>query len=355
VALMSKQLPESKTLGKVCFFICFKQASIQLRRQVMLRNDKTNMSSRQGVDNCTFELVFIPPKKVIVDEVQLISPSGVNYGFIGNRGTKCVVSVCIPRYIRSNNARPFSRSDIPFINEICKSLDDQLKRMFGNRFYTKLSSIEINITEKLMGKCSCENIIRLFNNALLHETDQNVNYVVKSKGFKYKPCINGLVSRTISNQWKLKCYDKMNQLGIVMEDRYVRVEFVLMARKINAIFHDKRDINNVLTKSGIDLLVKNFISLYRILIDDYVKEYLSYIQNVLLDELRCNNSPMETYCKYKEVIVDKEQMRRVIKLWYKERCLPDYSRQRIKELDEKYNLPCDTIKTLQSFRQACVW
>ncbi len=321
----------------------------------MLKKDEKNMSSRQGVDNCTFELLFIPTKKVIVDEVQLISPSGVNYGFIGNRGTKCVVSVCMPRYVRSNNARPFSRSDIPFINEICKDLDVQLKKKFGNNFYTKLCSIEINITEKLIGQCSCENIIRLFSNALLHEADQNLNYVIQSKEYKYKPCINGLVSRTINNQWKLKCYDKMNQLGIEMDDRYLRVEFVLMSRKINSIFHDKRDIKSVITGKGIELLIENFLTLYRILMDDYVKRYLSCVQQILLDELRSNNSPMETYCKYKEVIVDKEQMRRAIKLWYKERGMTDYSRQRIRELDEKYNLPCDTLITLQSFKYACIW
>jgi|GEM_PF-4935274 len=210
-----------------------------------------------------------------------------------------------------------------YIDEIFLDIDTQLKKMFGKKFLAKLLSVEVNITEKMFGKCTCENIFRLFNNALLHKSDQNMIYVVQSDQYSFMPLINGIVTRTVKSQWKLKCYDKMSQLGIETNEKYIRIEFILMARKITSIFNN-REIKNVLSRCGIELLLNSFKFLYTNLIDNYVKEYLTDVHKALIDELKRTNSPVDIYCKFKEVIVDKEQMRKALKAWYKEKCTDEW-------------------------------
>ena len=70
-------------------------------------------------------------------------------------------------------------------------------------------------------------------------------------------------------------------------------------------------------------------------------------------ELMNTRRPTDTYCRFKEVIVDKEILRKSLKTWYKKRCMSDNSRQVITDLNKKFFIPADTISTIKMFYSLC--
>lgn len=169
--------------------------------------------------------------------------------------------------------------------------------------------------------------------------------------------IPGFISRTIGNQWKLKCYDKQRQLdvevGVQIEEPLVRIEFILLSRKIHKLFGKDHSIDNIFSHNSVMLLINEYKSLMDNLIENYVKEYLSRVHKQLLEDLKNLKSPNDVYCLRKQNIHDKVQLKKALKAYYKEQNREDISSQVIYGLDKKFGLPSNALDTIRKFHKQC--
>ena len=318
---------------------------------------KENGLPKQGIDGCTFT---IEPKWIctpLISEIPLKNPTGDEYGNLKQIGIDYVLFVCPPKYVRQTNAIPFGISDLPYIDEMREDIKRFLKKQFSKGYYITSAKIEVNETDTMVGKCQCKDIFDLFCNALLHEKDQNIFYVTQSVDCLIKRDFNSMVSRTVGNQWKLKCYNKTKMLELEMnvelEDTAIRMEFILMSRKLHKLFGKKFSIDSIFSQSGFMLLINEYKLLMDNLIDNYVKKYLSMVHKQLLEDLRKLKSPTDVYCLWKENVHDKEQLKKILSVWYKERNMNDNSNQVLQGLNKKFELPQDTLKTIKKFHDNC--
>ena len=270
---------------------------------------------------------------------------------------KCRSTVCPPKYVRDTNEYPFGISDLPYLDDMRKEIERVLKKEFPKGYYLKATKIEVNLTDTMVGKCQCENIFSLFCDSMLHTKDQNILYVTQSKECQIDKDIPGFVSRTVGNQWKLKCYDKQKQLDVEMDiqisEPLVRMEFILLSRKIQNLFGKKHSLATIFSQAGIMLLLNEYKVLMDNLIDKYVKKHLSMVHKQLLEDLRELESPTDVYCLRKQNIHDKFQMRKALKTWYKERNMNDNSSQVMQGLNKKFQLPSNTLDTIKKFHSLC--
>lgn len=312
---------------------------------------------KQGIDGCTF---YIEPKWIytpLMSEVPLMNSNGNVYGTLKQVGIDYVLFVCPPKYVRTTNAIPFGIFDLTYIDEMREDIERFLKKQFPKGYYITSAKMEVNETDTMVGRCQCENIFDLFCNSLLHEKDQNIFYVTQSKDCSIKRDVDSMISRTIGNQWKLKCYNKTKMLemeiNMELEDSAIRIEFILMTRKLHKLFGKNLSIANIFSQSGVMLLINEYKLLMDNLIDNYVKKYLSKVHKQLLEDLRRLESPTDVYCLWKENIHDREQMKKVLRSWYRERNMNDNSNQVLQGLNKKFKLPDDTFKTVKKFHINC--
>lgn len=309
--------------------------------------------AHQGIDGCTFIVqtnwVYTP----LVNEVLLKNPHGNVFGTLKQIGIEYVLFVCPPRYVRETNEIPFGLDDLPYLDEMRKEIERVLKKQFPKGYTIKMTKVEVNTTGTMVGNCECDNIFNLFCNAMLHNKDQNILYVTQSKENIIDREIPGFVSRTVGNQWKLKCYNKSKQIevefGITRENPLVRIEFILMTRKIEKLFGKRQKLSNVFSQAGVMLLLNEYDSLMNNLIDNYVKRYLTSVHKQLLADLREFESPTDVYCLRKQNIHDKVQLKRALKSWYRERNMNDNSNQVLQGLNKKFGLPSHTLETVKKF------
>ena len=316
-----------------------------------------NSLPKQGIDGCTFSIESKWYYKPLVNEILLKSPNGTVFGTLKQVGVDYVLFVCPPKYVRDTNEYPFGISDLPYLDDMRKEIERVLKKEFPKGYYLKATKIEVNLTDTMVGKCQCENIFSLFCDSLLHTKDQNILYVTQSKESHIDKEIPGFVSRTIGNQWKLKCYDKQKQLDVEMDiqisEPLIRMEFILLSRKIQNLFGKKHSLNTIFSQAGVMLLINEYKSLMDNLTENYVKKHLSLVHKQLLADLREYGRPTDVYCLRKQNIHDKIQMQKALKAFYKEQNRDDISNQVLYGLNKKFGLPCNTIDTIRKFHKQC--
>lgn len=312
---------------------------------------------KQGIDGCTFSIEPTGIYKPLINDVLIKSPSGTEFGTLKQVGTDYVLNVCPPKYVRDTNEYPFGISDLQYVDDMRKEIERVLKKEFPKGYQLKATKLEVNITDTMVGKCQCDNVFSLFCDSLLHIKDQNTLYVSQSKESYIDREIPGFVSRTVGNQWKLKCYDKQKQLyvtmGIQIAEPLVRIEFILLSRKIQNLFGKKHSLSTIFSQAGVLLLINEYKSLMDNLIENYVKKYLSMVHKQLLRDLRELKRPTDVYCRRKQNIHDRIQIKKALKAWYKEQGKEDYSNQVLHGLDKKFGLPRNTLDTIRKFHNQC--
>lgn len=351
-----------KDLGACVLFLYVKVQGQCLERQYKYERKNKSMGNKnrtactQGVDGCTFEVksksLFKPMR-----DISLKSPTGNEFGVLRTRGIEYELFICPSKYIRKMNERPFGISDLSHIDDMRREIESVLKKVFPRGYYIEAKKIEVNMTDTMVGNCRCKNLFGLLCDSMLHGKDQNILYVTQSKDSLIEKEIPGYVSRTVGNQWKLKCYDKQKQLevemGVQITEPLIRMEFILLSRKIDKLFGKQNDLSNVFSVKGVSLLLEEYKSLMENLIDNYVKRYLSDVHNQLLNDLKRFKSPTDVYCLRKELIHDKVQLQKALRAMYREENREDISSQVLYGLNQKYGLPCDTLKTLRKFHSQC--
>lgn len=312
--------------------------------------------SKQGIDGCTFRILsnqlFHP-----IGKIPLIGPNGNEYGVIKSVGMEYILFVCPPKYVRETNEYPFGLSDMRYINIMRRDIQCQLKKTFPRGYYSEAEKIELNMTDTMVGKCQCKHLFSLLCGSFLHNKEQNLLYVTGSKEALVEKDISGFVSRTIGNQWKLKCYDKQKQLetqmNIQIQEPLIRMEFILLSRKIDRLLGKKNDLDNIFSEFGLTLLINEYKALMDNLCENYILKHMHMVRNQLLKDLRIYNSPTDVYCLRKEVIYDREIFQRALKAWYKEQNKTDNTKQVLYGINKKFGLPQDTLDTIRKFHSQC--
>ena len=313
----------------------------------------TNKSLRkQGIDGCTFSIMSKSLFKPL-GTISLKSPTGNVFGTLKSSGTDYTLFVCPPKYVRDTNEYPFGISDFPHLPSMRKEIERVLKKEFPRGYYIDLSKIEINITDTMVGKCKCENFFGLLCDSMLHSKQQNILYVSQTQESIIDREIPGFVSHTVGNQWKLKCYDKQKQLdiemGVQISEPLVRMEFILLSRKIQKLLGKDHSISNIFRDTTMMLLIDEYTLLMDNLIENYVKPHLSRVKAQLLEDLRTLNKPTDVYCLRKQNIHDKVLLQRALKTYYKEQNREDISNQVLYGLNKKFALPSNTLDTIRKF------
>jgi hypothetical protein len=302
-----------------------------------------------GIDRCKFELTFRTSQYSINQIIPIINERNYQYGEIVMERGKMMISLCLPKYFDIHNAVPVKLEKHLYFDDICKIIVATIKVNFSGPFRTTLTSIEMNITE-VFENCDCDKMLLLLSHSLLDKVKQNARYEIKSDIIK--PMTSGIKTRLIKGKWFLKAYDKQKQIeseyGIIIDNSPIRIEFVFSKLALEKLFGSKRKLQSILSRTGLTILLNAYKDTLEELINEYVNPYLDNVHNLLMTHIRKTNSIHETYCEFKEVIYDKEQLRRVLKDWNKERGMQDNSRITLSKLNNKYLLPKGVFKTISN-------
>ena len=263
-----------------------------------------------------------------------------------------MINLCFPKYFEIHNAVPLRLEKSKYFEEIIDTIYATIHENFKGSFRTELVSIEMNITE-VFEECDYEKIFLLFSHALLDKVKQNARYEIKSDKSIIIPMTSGIKTRLIKGRYLIKAYDKKKQIeaqqGFSILEHPIRIEFVFSRRAIKKIFGSNPKLNFILTQKGMNILIRTYVETIHEVINDSILPYLDKIHEQLMIHIRETRNIQDTYCKYKEVIYDQEQLRRVLKEWYKERGMSDNSRSTLAKLKKKFDLPKGTISFLSHF------
>lgn len=302
-----------------------------------------------GIDRCKFDLTFKMPQNNETKQFSIIGQNHYPFGEIFMDRGKMVIALCLPKYFDVHNAVPVKMSQLKYFDDIIEDIHNTIRFNFDGPFRTELSSIEVNITE-VFENCNYENVFLLISHALLDTVKQNARYEIKSDEEIIKPMTSGIKTRLIKGRYLVKAYDKQKQIeaeqGISIPYKPMRIEFVYSRLALIKMFGKKRTISDILSKAGLTILINAYIDTMNELVNDYVKPYLDRIHEKMMIHIRQTNNIQDTYCEFKEVIYDQEQIRRVLKEWYVERGMTDNSRITLSKLNKKFNLPKGAVKTL---------
>lgn len=305
-----------------------------------------------GIDHCKFRLYFKGPQESISQVISLVSPTNFEFGEILSERGNMIISLCLPKYFEIHNAVPFKMNRIGCFDEIIETIHNTIRVNFNNPFKTELTSIEMNITE-VFENCDYEKVFLLISHSLLDKVKQNARYEIKSDRSIIKPMTSGIKTRLIKGRYYIKAYDKKRQIeseqGISIPYEPIRIEFVFSQLALKKMFGDKRKLDVVFSKAGLTVLVNAYIETMNEVVNDYIIPYLDKVHEQMLIHLRNHGSIQDTYCEFKEVIYDQEQIRRVLKDWYEERGMEDNSRSTLAKLNKKFDLPKGTIKVIMDF------
>lgn len=302
-----------------------------------------------GIDRCKFELTFKTKQNNENKIVPIISPNHYEFGEISMERGKMIVSLCLPKYFEIHNAVPLKMERLKYFDEIGECVKNTIRTNFNSPFKTELTSIEMNITE-VFENCDYEKVFLLFSHALLDKVKQNARYEVKSDKSIVKPMTSGIKTRQIKGRYVIKAYDKRKQIeaeqGISITYSPIRIEFVFSRLALTKLFGKKRKIDDILSKAGLTILTNAYIDTMCEVVCDFIYPYLEKVHEQMMIHIRKSGNIMETYCEFKEVIYDQEQLRRVLKQWYEENDVNDNSRSALSRLNQKFDLPKGTLKVI---------
>lgn len=291
-----------------------------------------------GIDRCVFELIFKTQVNNMNQIIPIVSPYNLEFGEIEMKRGKMMISLCLPKYFDVHNAVPLKMNRANSFDKINETVLNTIRNNYDSPFKTKLTSIEMNITE-VFEHCDYEKVFLLFSHALLDKVQQNARYEIKSDKSIVKPMTSGIKTRLIKGRFRIKAYDKKKQIeaeqGFSISYSPMRIEFVYSRLALEKLFGPKRKLDIILSKAGLSILENAYIETMTELVNDYIIPYLDKIHEQMMIHIRRTGNIQETYCEFKEVIYDKEQLRRVLKESYAERNMPDNSRSALSKLNKK--------------------
>lgn len=311
-------------------------------------------SAKQGIDGLEFEIILHGVDADTVLPLQpLVNPLGMEYGRAEVRDGKAQIGICLPKFTRSDNVKPYSISDLITLEIIRNEFEDTLKVLLGDIKDCRLKSIECNITQRVAQGCTPSQVMELIHRSYHHTT--NMLYEHSSAECKYRK-EKEYLSIPRRGYYKIKCYDKTREqrdkgnLGV--EENLLRIEIVMLRRIIDKLFGENSTVQDVLCAKSIYRVMEEYSRIFNEEIVRHIKEGLTGISDLLFESLTQTDSPVETLAQFRDIVVDVEVLRKALKRWYDLRGRSDGSRQTIHSM-KKYNLPQNVIATIKEFRKSC--
>lgn len=330
---------------------------------------KLKKTAKQGLDGCNIEITLNGMYgEISIKDRPLISPLGTPYGSIKCANGVAKVSFNFPKFIHEDNVNPFRPKSELTVKMLKGSLEEQLKGIFGDIELNKLKSIEVNITQKVCGaqtKEQVNHVLQLLNASMLSKRadKQNKLFVNSSKENDYKMCVTGAVPHSVGGRYVVKCYNK--HLQAVREgetdskttEGLLRIEIIMQKRTLVKLFKDKLSISDILQMDSLLIIMNEYKNIYiNEVLNGYVAHCIDDCANKIFEELQKATTAhfiTETIAKNKEIIYDVEILRKGLKKYYKFKNMPDNSRAIVHKLAKKYELPTDVIATLEEFAKSC--
>lgn len=314
-----------------------------------------SLRNRIGIDRCRFELTFKEKQNDSARIVSIKSRYGHEFGDIQVERGKWVISLCLPKYFSEHNAVPFKMEKEKCFGEITDCILDTIRKNFDGPFKTSLTTIEMNITEVYQG-CNYESFFLLLSHSMLDETKQNARYEISDRRVRLKSITTGIKTRMIKGRFFVKAYDKKRQLlaeyGATIDYSPIRIEFVFSRIALQKYFGTQRSVNVIFSKAGLNTLIDAYVETMNEVIRCYIDPYLAEIQEAMFTYMRKNRSIRDTFCEFKEVVYDIEQLREVLKVYYLEKGQNDSSRKQISELNKRFTIPKGTLHTLEHIKKS---
>lgn len=142
--------------------------------------------------------------------------------------------------------------------------------------------------------------------------------------------------------------------GIKIPDGILRIEIVMVERTLEKLFGNKTSFQDILTKDSLISVLREYKRIFiDEIIEDKVKKYLNSCKLMLLEFLCFSDSVVEVIAMNRELIPDKEVLRKAIRKFQRMKRVADHSRRDSELYAQKYDLPEDTILTLKEFKDSC--
>lgn len=320
----------------------------------------------QGIDGLNFQLQLTVPglENIKLDESSLKNAKGKDIVKVDCVGGELSIYVNLPHAIRPNNVQPFQLSDCiklelvrsEVIDYVKAYLQKGLKDKYSDEFLKDMNvtRMECNITIKCVNRCRTQDVVNLFEKAF----PKTVTYK-ETKDLRQthkKP--NRTVKTTKAHYWVLEVYDKSFEQrekgNLSVEANLIRVELAFLNRTLEALYSNKRSLEDILTRKALKALIDQYQVTFDEICETNLKPMLNNCVADILDSLNyptSGNPISETLIRCKEYIVDIEVLRKALKKWYKLRGVPDSSKRIISyytnHKDIGYGIPVDVLKTIK--------
>lgn len=298
-----------------------------------------------GIDTMTAEISIILTKAIgIVGKQELKDDYGKLLGDMEIKKGKIILTVNLPRAIgRSDNIKPVSMIDAIKISLISVNLMKSLETVLGvksEEIKTMVKTIEMNVTTDVDKNTTPDAIVRMFESAYAHTSQQNKTYSHSEIDVEFGPCRarkkvdNGFLSYKLrthkGGRYRIKVYDKtfeqwakthkaMNKELPAENQRLIRVEIVMLEDLLKNLFKEKEiSVQEILNAKSLTILCDEYKRIYcDEIVEDHIKPYLtSTVYDVLVPTLIKTDKYVDTYAKCKEYIFDASQMKRALKKYY---------------------------------------
>ena len=134
----------------------------------------------------------------------------------------------------------------------------------------------------------------------------------------------------------------------------LRIEIIMVERTLGKLFGNCTSFSDILTKDSLIAILREYKRIFcEEVIDSKIKPYLDKCVLLLIESLCDTESPTATIAKERELIPDKEVLRKAIKRWQKHRGVSDNSLRDSEMYAMKFDLPQNVVLTMHDFKEAC--
>lgn len=333
-----------------------------------MKQKEGGVISNAGIDAIKFSLSF--SGKIKDNEIDLLNSTGQQYATLKVRNQEGELVICLPRFIRQNNAQSFSVVDMINIEMLKYDVDSHLRVLSSEPVKTEVKTIEINITDTVCSRATINSVLNLLNNSMLSKEKQNLLYVNASKKDELLPETAGMICKQ-KHYYIFKGYNKTIDLerktGCKKEDvpdNLLRLEIVLLERTIQRLYGNKNSIDDILCKEGLLKAINEYDRTFvQEILNGKVKPYLKKITLKLVEIIQEEHDRGSKENKYgflnrviaqgKDYIVDARVLQRALSKFYRMRGIHNHSNRDTIAMVREYELNEDVILTLQKFRSLC--
>ena len=343
-----------------------------------------------GIDgvHCTIVLKKQELNDYHIDK-NLKNSDGTIYGNVKSYGENIKLRFNIPLMIRENNLIPFTMDDMDEIPYIKTKLLTDLNNIFGTKIKSiKPNAIEVNCT-KLIENAKVSNMLKLIKLSYLDKMKQMASWELEGRRI-YEVRNVGLLTYLLPNEYRLKCYDKSEQLNSRLElnevektteelleslcekksgklsgnlevgkqwenggnlekwkeywdeenerfvDNIIRIEMIMQGRRIRQTYGNDCQLFEIL--DNLPKMINLFVEKYENDVLKKINKHLSKVKTKMFEEISEGNKPKDVVDKFSPILIDRKQIEMAMKRYYQFKGYQDQSKAISKVLAKGHKL-----------------